>query len=57
MSDILNKIVHRKREEVAERKKMMSETQLAGTPHFHKPGLSLSRFLVERSGTVSYTHL
>ena len=53
MSDILNKIVHRKREEVAERKKMMSETQLAGTPHFHKPRFSLSRFLVERSGIIA----
>ncbi|MBK8053916.1 MAG: indole-3-glycerol phosphate synthase TrpC [Saprospiraceae bacterium] len=53
MSDILNKIVHRKREEVAERKKKMSETQLESTPHFHKPRFSLSRFLVERSGIIA----
>lgn len=53
MSNILNNIVNRKREEVALRKKRLSENQLMNTPYFNKPRYSFSRFLEERSGIIA----
>lgn len=53
MSDILKKIVKRKKEEVAERKKKLSETALSDTPYFNKPRYLLSDFLKNGSGIIA----
>ena len=53
MSDILNKIVRRKREEIAARKLKITETELINSPFFGKPRYSLSQYISEGSGIIA----